>query len=790
MWVVVARIILRNRGYFLTALGLITIFMAFEARKISISYEFAPLLPEDDTTYIEYQDFKRQFGEDVNILVIGVQDSDFFEINKFNDWKNLGDSLANIDGVNGIVSISHSYNILKNTKTKKFDIKPIFQKSISTQSELDSLVNVLYSLPFYKGMLYNDSTKTYLLALTINKDLLNSRDRELLIADIEALTHQFEEKYKLHVRHSGLAYTRTLVTQKIRTELSLFVVLALLVSATILFLFFRSFKVVIFPILIVCIGVIWAIGSMVLFGYKITILTGLIPPLIIVIGIPNSVFLLNKYHQEYKTHGNKIKALQRVIHKIGNATFLTNLTTAAGFATFILTSSDILKEFGIVASLNIMGVFVLSILLIPIFFSFTSPPTNRQTRHLENRLVKNIVKYLVHFTINSRNVIYSVTAILLILGGIGISLMKNTGYILADVPKDDPIFLDLKFFEQNFNGVMPLEIVIDTKKKNGVYKLSTLKKIAKLQTELEKYPQLSSSFSIADAYKFLRQAYYNGKEKHYKLPSKQETGFILQYLSKNDSKNKLISSFIDSTKQITRISFKIADVGTDIMVQLNKNIHKDIDKIFPKDKFNVSLTGTSIVYFRGANYLIKNLFISLLLAIVVISLFMTWMFSSLRMTIISLIPNLIPLLLTAAIMGYFGIPIKPSTVLVFSIAFGISVDGSIHFLAKLRQELKQTEWDIGTSVISAINETGVSMIYTSVILFFGFGIFVASSFGGTVALGMLVSITLFIATLSNLLLLPSLLFSLEKSITKKSFKEPLLQILEEEEDIELDDLKF
>ena len=406
------------------------------------------------------------------------------------------------------------------------------------------------------------------------------------------------------------------------------------------------------------------------------------------------------------------------------------------------------------------------------------------------KTIKKTVEVLIHWIVYYRPQVFIVAIVLILVGFYGISQMKSTGYMVDDISKSHIVYTDLKFIEKNFNGIMPIEIMIDTKKKKGVMRASTLKKIDKLQKKIAKYPEVSRSMSIAEAFKFSRQAYYNGKEKYYGLPGSQEQNFILAYLSKDKSKINLLENFVDSTGQYARISMKVADIGTMKMRKLYADIIEDIYSIFPAEFYTVTLTGTSIVFFKGTGYLIKNLFTSLLLAILIISVFMAVMFASWRMVIVSLIPNLLPLIITAAIMGFFGIPIKPSTVLVFSIAFGISVDDTIHFLAKYRQELKLTNWNIGKSVIIALQETGVSMIYTSIVLFFGFTIFTTSTFGGTIALGILVSITLLVAMLSNIVLLPSLLLSLEKRLTTKSFREPLLNVYDEEEDIDLEELEI
>ena len=792
MWINIARFILRNRIAILIALFLVTVFMGIMSRRIEMSYQYAPLLPEDDPTYMEYESFLDVYGDEGNMIIVGIQNEDFFELNEFNAWQEFSNDLLEIKGVTSVFSIGQSYNLKKNSEEKRFEIDPIFSGTVKYQTELDSLRDVFYSLPFYKELLYNDKNDCYLMAISLDNEILHSKKRVALVNEIQKVGSDFVEKSKRDLHYSGLPYIRVITAEMIKGELNMFIFLALGITALIIFLFFRSFKVMMFSMLVVGVAVIWAIGIQGMFGYKITILTGMIPPLIIVIGIPNSVFLLNKYHQEYRKHKNKIKALQRVIRKIGNATFLTNLTTASGFATFIFTSSKILVEFGVIAAINIMVVFVLSILLIPIIFSFLDGPKERHLNHLDNQVIGKAVNGLVKISLNHRTKVYWVTGALLLLGVFGISKIKTTGYMLDDIPHDDPLYVDLKFFEENFNGLMPLELMIDTKKPNGAISGSNLKRMDKLQEELKEFDAISHPLSMVEVVKFARQAFYNGKESHYKVPSSQERNFILSYVNKSNTdsatNNGLVTNFIDSTKQRARLSFRMKDIGTTEMAVLNNKIRETITKIFPAEKYNTSLTGSSVVFFKGTDYLIRNLFTSLMLAVVLIASFMAWMFSSKRMVLVSLIPNIFPLIMTAALMGYFHIPIKPSTILVFSIAFGISVDDTIHYLAKYRQELSETNWSLRAAVVLALKETGVSMIYTSIILFFGFGIFSASQFGGTVALGLLVAVTLLIALFSNLILLPALLLTLEKSITNQSFKEPLLQIYNEDEDIELEEL--
>ncbi|MGD9932026.1 MAG: RND family transporter, partial [Mangrovibacterium sp.] len=750
--------------------------------------------PKKDSANVDYQNFRKLFGEEGNWIVVGIEDADFFKLPHFNQWVQLNKDLREIDGVENLLSASSAFNLRKNAPERKFELEPVFPEEIATQEQLDSLAKTFHSLPFYKGLLYNPADHAYMLAITVNKDKMQSKDREQLVLAIKERCDTFSEETGLEVHYSGLPYIRVINSIRIKKEIYLFSALAMGLCIITLFLFFRSFKAVLIPMLIVLTGVVWALGTMSLFGFKITLLTGMIPSLLIVIGIPNSIYMLNKYHHEFRSHGNKIKSLQRVIIKIGNATFLTNLTTASGFATFVITNSEILRQFGVVASLNIMTLFLLSILMIPTTFSFFIPPKERHIQHLENRNVKRIIDKLVDITYHHIKWVYASAFVVLLLGFYGITQIKSSGFMVDDIPESDVIYQDLKFFENHVDGIMPLEIIVDTKKPNGAMNLSTFNLIEKLEQHLGTYDELSSSVSLLNILKFSKQAFYNGKERYYALPSNQEKNFILAYANNStqaeDNGIGALHSFLDSTQQITRVSIRMKDVGTKRMAELYNDFRQEVDSIFPTDKYKVTVTGSSITFFKGTQYLVKNLFSSLALAVLLISAFMAIMFYSWRMVLMSLIPNILPLIFTAAIMGFTGIPIKASTILVFSIAFGISVDNTIHFLAKYRQELNVTGWDIRRSVKLALRETGVSMLYTFVVLFFGFGVYSVSQFGGTAALGVLVSLTLLVAILSNLILLPSLLIGLERLTTTRSFREPLLAIYNEEEDIELEELEI
>ena len=788
MWTFLVRLILRNRLGIIITISILTGFMAYKALTVQLSYELARMLPYSDSTSIKYEIFKDRFGEDGNVFAVGVKNDKLFEKDQFNSLYDLCNNIKQLSGIEEVVSITRTVNIIKNDSIKKFEFRSLVSRKPNSQAEVDSVKKLIFSLPFYNGLLYNKREHIYLIAITLDKNKLNDKSREGLIMDIKSMIDEYQEKTKSEVHYSGLPYIRTVTTQKIKSELFLFIILSLLIAIVIMILFFKSTRVVFSSLILVVISIIWTLGTISLFGYKITILTGVIPSLLVIIAIENCIYLINKYHWEYKLHGNKVKALSRVVKRIGFATLMTNLTTATGFATFIFTSSEILKEFGVVASINVMVEYIISIMLIPIIFSYLPPPEEKQIKHLDNKKVNMVIESIKTLVFNRRKLVYIITGIFMLGCVYGISKMKTSGKVVDDIKTNDPIYTDLKFFEKNFHGVMPFEISIDTKKKNGVMKLSTISKIDKLQRELDSFPEFSRPLSLVEFVKFSKQAFYNGDSSFYVMPNNNEKDFILSYLPTSiKGKKNMIHSFIDSTKRYTRISVQMADIGTKEMKRIQAKLKPKIDSIFDPKKFDVTITGNSVVYTMGTDYLIDNLIESVLFGILLISVIVALVFTSYRMVFIAMVCNLIPLMITAAIMGYGHIPVKPSTLIVFSVALGISIDNAILFLSKYRNELKFTNGDIKLSVEKALNETGISMIYTSIVLVLGFGVFIVSGFGGTQALGMLISMTLFLALFFNIIVLPSLILSLDKFITTRSFKQPILEIYDVETDENGDD---
>ncbi len=796
MWSKVASIVIRYRLSLLIALGFITAYMGWMARNTEISYDYLNILPYDDEDLTYFDSFKAQFGEDGNIIAVGLKDKKIHDLETFNKYRALIDELSKKEGVNSIISLPEMMIISKDTTNERFGLTKLFPAEVKTQKELDSLFTATKSQKLYSSQIYNSSNDALLFAVAVNKEVLRTAKRQKVVLGIVDICRKFEAKTGLKLHYAGIPYVRATMVYEVNKEIRVFLALSFIISALVLFIFFRSWESIFVPMVMVGINVIWVFGTIGLFGYKISILTGLTPTLIVISGIPNFIYLINKYHQEYQRSRNKIKSIANVIKSIGVVTFLTTATTAVGFLVLCTNHVTLLREFGLVAGINIMASFFISIIIVPAVLVYMKPPTDKQMRHLNKHYLTGLLDGIVDLTYHKRGLVYIAYLLLSIVGIYGITKIKTVSYMLDDIPEKLTLKEDMRFFESNFKGIMPLEFVIDTHKKKAIMKPAVLKKVSEFEEYLASLPSITTPVSVNSFMKGAVQAYYNGDSTQYRLPEGMERSFILRYLgntgkgSGNEQTKGLLHSFIDSSQSKFRISCKVADMGSvKLDTLLNDEIKPKIKEIFGESGYDVKVTGTTLLFMRGNSMLINSLNSSIVQSILCNALIMAVLFSSFRMIIISLIPNFIPLIVTAAIMGFFGIPLKPSTAIIFSIVFGITVDNTIHFLAKYRYEIFHHKLPVKDALTLSILDAGPSMIYTTIVLFFGFIIFTASNFGGTIALGVLTSITLMVALVTNLTILPALIMSFDRGRKEQDF-DPIFEHYEdfyfEEDDENLD----
>jgi predicted RND superfamily exporter protein len=790
MWTELAHIVLKYRLSLIIILAVITAFMGYMAKDVEYSYNLATVVPKSDEDMQFFQDFRERFGEDGNVVAIGLNDSAIYQTDNFRRFKYWSEELTSIEGVKQVISLPLLQILRKDAGRKKFDLEPLFEEIPEDQATLDSLLHIAVQQRFYADQIVNDRNGATFVLLSLDAEILNSPIRNQVVEDIKHASESFEAHTGIDLRYVGLPYIRTEVNGKVKAELQVFLILSLIITALILLFFFRSWDAVLFPIIVIAVIVVWSMGTLGILGYEITMLTGLLPPVIVVIGIPNSIYLLNRYHQQINLHGNKIRALSHVIRKIGLVALITNFTTAVGFIVLAFTDIVVLREFGIVAGINILATFLVSIILIPAVFSYLPAPHGKQLKHLRFKAIDKVLTMIDLVVHRHKYRIFLVTGILVVISVIGLLQLTSVSFMVDDVPEDSQVKKDLEFFERNFSGIMPLEIVVHTDKKRGVLRQEFLEKVQALEDSLTAHPNISQPVSLVSFIKAARQAFYNGNPAYYELPSRADRNFVLRYLTDSDEQGNLLKSFVDSAQQTMRISFKVADIGSNRLDSLLQHVvQRNIDQIFSDPEIQAKATGTTLLFVKGNKFLVENLRMSLVLAFVIIAIIMGFLFRNARMIIISLIPNLIPMLVTAGIMGYFNVPLRPSTALIFSVVFGIAVDDAIHFLAKYRQELFASNFFVPLAVSRTIRETGASMIYTSIVLFAGFIIFAGSDFVGTTMLGVLTSTTLLIAMFSNLIVLPALLMRFDSGKRRRDSHPPIEhydEFYEESEDEEID----
>lgn len=769
MWQRLGQWILKHRIILLVTLFSSTAIMAFYASKVQIGYDFTKAIPTDNEKFREYESFKQKFGENGGMMVVGIQSNNFYNANVFNAVIKLNNHLKTVRGVENVLSIPDVVMLVKKDSALGLVPQKIFAGNGLSQQSIDSGKALFENLPFYNGLLYNNQTKSYLLGVNVNKDLINSKYRSTLVADIMQQVKKFEKESGTAVYVSGLPFIRTTVGDLIKSEMKWFLIGSLVLSAITLLLFFRSISAVVMSLLVVIMGVVWSMGLMVLIGYKITLLTALIPPLLVVIGVPNCIYFLNKYHAAYQDKKDNNLAIITMVGKMGIVTLFCNIAAAIGFAVFALTRSALLKEFGVVAGINIMLLFIISLIFIPCILSFLSPPEPHHLKYLNSKLLTNILLKLEKWSLYHQQEVYIITTVITLIAIAGIFKLKSEAFIVDDLPKTNKIYTDLKWFEKNFKGVMPLEIVVDTKKKKGVTgSLKTFEKIDEFSSVIAADSNMSRPLSIVEGLKFAKQAFYDNDSASYATPSEFDMAFLAPILKgksgvkAKDGFQKLLNGFIDSTKRYTRISVSMKDVGSKRLPIILDTLKHQANRIFDTAAYRVQFTGPSVTFLEGSSFIIKGLKDSIVYAFIFIAFCMLYLFRSFKILLCSLIPNVVPLVVTAGVMGWAGVALRPSTVLVFSVALGIAIDVTIRFLVNYKQELPANNNDVQSTIVETIRHTGISIIYTSLVLIAGFIIFCFSGFGGTKALGWLTSLTLITGTITNLTLLPVLLLSFNK----------------------------
>ena len=785
-WNRIATFILKNRPLFVTVILSFTALMGYFATTVELEYSMQKLVPSEDKDFKFYKSFKEKFGDDGNKLVCALETEDLFDSAFYNDFAQTCDNLNKISGVKGIISPSHLFHLYVDT-LEYLRMKRLVPKGIISQNDLDSFKSEFAKLKFYDGLIYNKKSKVSLVLITLDVGVLNSPERISLIESIRDPLFEFGERHNKEIHLSGLPYIRFQNATYIKREILLFTALAFIVTALLILLLFRNFKTLFVSLLFISIGVVTMLGIQGILGFKLNILSGLLPPLLVVVGVQNTIYIINQYHEQYRRHRNQAKALTRIISHVGVANFLINFTTSVGFGTFYFTHTTILEQFGLVAFITINLIFLINIIGIPILYSFFTPPTIKQTKHLDNRRFSSFLNWVTLLINKRKRRIFYWFSLFAILGLVFMFRLKPLAFMVDDIPKDSKIYTDMKFIQEHFNGALPYEIVVTSYEEGNILNGEMLAKCKKLQKAVSEYSEMSKPMSLVEIISAANQAVHDDDPRYYRIPSNMELGNLaLMFPESNSNSTTLINNLVDSTYSQMRISYQMKDVGSERMDEINQEIQEKAKHIFSQDEYDVKITGTSKIFLKGNDYLFDSLLKATFWSLLIISLTMSFLFPSWRMVIIAIIPNFVPLVITAGMMGLLGLSLKPSTILIFSISFGITVDSTIHFISTFRREVLKNMNTVEKALAITIDEVGISMMYSALAVCSGFAIFIFSDFRGTQSLGWLTGLTIFGGLATNLFLLPALIYAFKDFVNAKvELKDSMIEI-SEEDDVEND----
>lgn len=747
--------LLRGRYAWLILVGMGSVFMAWHAQKVEIVQDFIKVVPEDDEDYQAYRAFQKEFGDDAATLVVGFTVPSTAPQRYWMGLKALTDTLVRLTGVRRVFGLPTAVHLRWQNGRFETELLPLPKDSASWAS-------LRHAHPLYFRLLWDSTGQSTLLFIQIDSLTLHSKAKHTLIRQIEAISRLWAAQEGVSVHFAGVPYLRHYVKQFLPTELWLFTAASLGLTVLALWSYFRSWYAAVFPVVLLGLASLWTVGIIGLYGFKLTLLTALLPPVIIILGIPPSIYMLSDYHRFYVAKGNKVAAIQEMLSQLGLVTLMIHGNTALGFLTLYLTNVVPLQEFGLVAFWGTMATYFLTILLLPSFFMILPEPRERDLRHLTNRWLVRFAYWIGKTVERRRGWIYGITGGLFLVGWGGVLRLKAVSYMADDLPSEAEVRRDQAFFERCYGGTMPFEIVLEAKQPQGLRRIRTLRMLAALQDSLARYPELARSLSIADLVKAARQSLWGGTPQAYRLPQPEELPILLRALRAQERSVPLLGTLVDSAYQRTRITTFVKDIGSLEMPRLLSQLRKDIEATFGEEAALVRITGTTLIFLKAIDYLIENLIWSLLATFLLVALQMFLLYGSFRIMLISMGVNLLPLFLVAGLMGYIGLPLKPSTALIYEMAFGIVVDSAIHFLSSYQWYYRRHPIPARAAIVS-IHHTGALIAYTSFVLLMGFGIFIFSSFGSSQSLGILTGISLLIGFFSNTLLLPALLITFRQA---------------------------
>jgi predicted RND superfamily exporter protein len=739
----------------LVTIALITLGAVYQMTLLTFDYEFEHFFPSDDPELEFYQEFTDKFDTDIDFVILGLKNEDgIFEEDFLTSCSSMVDEIKSIPHVNRIISPFTAADYALGP----FGPIAIPYLHVDQPERYAQDSTRIYKHQKQVGSLFSPDAKSISMLLVLS-DTLNKLETDTVYYNLKDVMDKYEFD---EIHAAGKAIGQAYYVEQIKTEFALFMGIAILLIITVLLLIYRSFWGTAVPLIVVLLSVIWLLGLMSLMGKSIDIMTTLLPLVLFVVGVSDVIHLLSRFFEEIRAGLSKQDAIKTAYKRVGAATFLTSLTTALGFLTLLTSGVKPVRELGLFAAIGVFIAFFLAFSLLPAILSISAVPKlayKEPSTVLWNRLVSNLFR----FSISSRKLVLIVSVVFIGVSIIGISKIRIDNFLLEDVAEDDPIRLGFVFFEENFAGVRPFELQM-TIMDSSINGLSheAIDDMLRVESYLKNDYGVGFLSSPLNIIRSANQALNGGLDSAYQIPNNsadlKESTSLVSRLSKRPE----FAALLSADKKFIRFTGKIEDRGGRVTKAKDDELRAFFNEESSLQYSKVDLTGMSLLIDKNNETLSSNMMSGLIFALIVVALIMGFMFKSLRIAIISLIPNIIPLLMVGGFMGLTGIDLKISTSVIFGIAFGIAVDDSIHYLIKYRQELKK-----GSSNIYALKRTSLStgkaIILTTIILCMGFVSLSASDFTSTFYVGVLITIALASAVAADLVLLPILLL---KSSTK------------------------
>lgn len=754
---------LKSISYFVVSVViLLTVFFAFQLPKTTLNYNFEEFFPAQDEETDFFFSHRALFESDNDFILIAVErengifDQEFLK--KVNAYAKALDTLPNVQFTRDITNEKETF-IYSGGSTGQ---RPYIH--------LDSLNFLRDSLNIYKNKeLINTLVNAKGTAVSIflrHKDFLSKKKSEQLVADVKAVSNEFDFE---NVRFAGRSVGQLYYVNTMITEMTTYVGMSILLVIVFLIISFKSLWGLMVPQIVIVGSMIWIVGIMALIGKPINILLIVLPSIMFVVAMSDVIHLMSKYLELLRSGLSKLDAIKTSFKEIGMATFLTSLTTSIGFFSLLFVNVIPIQDFGLYTGIGVLIAFVITYSTLPFLFYLTKIP--EVGKRDDRNFWKPIMRKVFLITMRNRKIIPWIGIIVTVVFAYGASLIVVNNFIMDDVSEESTVKQDFDYFDSKFGGVRPFELAITLKDSTeSMWSIERLKEIEKVEKYLINEYKVNVNTSLVQYLSILNRASYAGNTDYFEVTDSKTDLRRYKRMLKIADQGKFIRSVLDSTENTTRINGGVPDWGNIKATEENEKFYAFLKKENLEEHLKIHVTGTAHLLDRNMSYMSSSLVEGLAFAIIVVSILMALLYRSFRMLIISIIPNVIPLIVIAGIMGYFGINLKITTAIIFTISFGIAIDDTIHFLSNFKLELKK-----GKSKIYALKSTylgtGKAIVLTSAILVGGFSMLLMSSFMGTYYMGLMICITLVVAVLSDLFILPLLLLYFYPDPNKKSIKE-------------------